>query len=127
MTNKITLPAAALAALLTLGACDTQPETINAGAPDPMADELANAAPVELPPAVKESVSYRCKDNSVVYVDFLSDDISANIRTEKGALPTRVVAASPGEAMTAEGYSLSGMGETVEIAVPGKDAQSCSR
>lgn len=126
MTYPKPLSVAALAAVLALGACQSEPETIDTN-PDPMANALANATPVELPPSVKESVSYRCKDNSVVYVDFLSDDKSANIRTDKAALPTRVIAANAGEAMTAEGYSLSGMGETVQIAVPGKDAQSCSR
>lgn len=126
MKHQTLLSAAALAAALTLGACENQPETIDTN-PDPMANALANAAPIELPPSVKESHSYRCKDNSVVYVDFMSDDKSANIRTEKNALPVHVVAANPGEPMTAEGYSLSGMGETVEITVPGKDPQSCSR
>lgn len=93
--------------------------------PDPMADVLANAAPVELPPAVKDSVIYRCKDNSIVYVDFLADDKSANIRTEKGGAPTLVKAAEAGQPMTAEGYSVSGSGEAVEIAVKGGAAQTC--
>lgn len=126
MTSNLKLSAAALAALLALGACQNEPEVVDTN-PDPMATQLANAAPVELPPSVKESHSYRCKDNSIVYVDFLSDDKSANIRTEKGQIPTRVIAPNPGETMVAEGYSLSGTGETVEIAVPGKPAQSCSR
>ncbi len=128
MTYKLPLLAAPLAALLALGACNNnQPEVIDTN-PDPMATQLANAAPVELPPAVKDSVTYRCKDNSLVYVDFLTDDKSANVRIEKGSLPAHVVAANPGEPMTAEGgWSVSGAGATVEIAVPGKSAQSCSR
>lgn len=120
------LPIAAFAALLALAACNNEPEVITAN-PDPMANELAAAPPVELPPSVKESHSYRCKDNSVVFVDFLSDDKSANIRTDRADLPKQVTAAAPGEAMTAEGFSLSGTGETVEIAVNGGGAQSCSR
>lgn len=120
------LPFAAFAVLLALGACNNEPEIVNTN-PDPMADKLAAAPPVELPPSVKESHSYRCKDNSVVFVDFLSDDKSANIRTDRADLPTHVIAAAPGEPMAAEGFSLSGTGETVEIAVKGGPAQSCSR
>ena len=127
MTYKLPLIAAPLAALLALGACNKEPEVIDTN-PDPMANALANAQPIELPPAVKDSVSYRCKDNSVVFVDFLSDDKSANVRLDRGDLPTHVVAAAPGEPMTAEGgWSVSGAGESVEIAVPGKSAQSCNR
>ena len=36
-----------------------------------MANELANAAPVELPPAIAASKTYRCKDNSLVQIDWL--------------------------------------------------------
>lgn len=122
-----TLPLAVATALLALAACNNnKPETVDTN-PDPMANQLANAAPVELPPSVKESVSYRCKDNSVVFVDVLSDDKSANLRQKRTDLPVHVVAANPGEPMTAEGWSLSGTGNTVEIAVKGGAAQSCKR
>ncbi len=43
---------------LALAACE--PETIDGNErPDPMADQLANAAPVELPPAIASSKTYR--------------------------------------------------------------------
>lgn len=123
--NKILLPAA-FAALFILAACDNEPEVINTN-PDPMANQLAAAPPVEMPPSVSASHSYRCADNSVVFVDFLSDDRSANIRLDRSDMPTHVVAAAPGEPMTAEGFSLSGSGEEVQIAVNGGAAQTCSR
>ena len=44
-----------------------------------MADELANAAPVELPPAIAASKTYRCKDNSVVRIDWLRGDKGAYV------------------------------------------------
>ena len=123
--NRFT-PLSAVVALALLGACSkSEPEVIDTN-PDPMANQIANAAPVELPPAVKDSVIYRCKDNSVVYVDFLSDDKSANIRTEKGGTPVQVKADEAGKTMTAEGYSLSGSGKSVEIAVKGGGAQTCN-
>lgn len=127
--KSLPLPVAAIAALLALSACDSgssKPEVIDTN-PDPMANQLANAAPVELPPSVKESVSYRCKDNSVVYVDFLSDAKSANLRLQRSDTPTHVVAEAEGGKMTGNGWSISGSGKAVEIAVKGGAAQSCKR
>jgi hypothetical protein len=119
-------PLAAFAVAVALAGCSkSEPEVIDTN-PDPMANQIANAAPVELPPAVKESKIYRCKDNSVVYVDFLDDNKSANVRTEKGGTPVQVKADEAGKTMTSDGYSVSGMGKTVEIAVKGGAAQSCN-
>lgn len=118
-------PLATLAAAVALAGCQSEPEVIDSN-PDPMANKIANAAPVELPPAVKDSKIYRCKDNSIVYVDFLSDDKSANVRTEKGGTPVQVKSEEAGKTMTAEGYSVSGSGKTVEIAVKGGAAQTCN-
>lgn len=126
MKTRITLSFAAASALLALAACNTEPETIVAGGPrDDMADELANAAPVELPPSVKDTKTYRCKDNTLVYIDFLSDDMTANLKLEKNAAPTQLKAPEAGQPMVAEGYSLSGSGDTVTIELPGKGSQSC--
>jgi hypothetical protein len=121
-------PLSAVAAILMLGACSksNEPEVIDTN-PDPMANQIANATPVELPPAVTDSGIYRCKDNSVVYVDFLGDKTQANVRTEKNGTPTAVKAAAAGEPLTGEGASVSGSGKTIEIAVNGAAAQSCTR
>lgn len=120
-------PLTVVAALLALAACNkSEPEVVDTN-PDPMANQIANAAPVELPPAVTDSAIYRCKDNSIVYVDFLGDKTQANVRTEKGGTPTAVKAAAAGEVLTGEGASVSGSGKTIEIAVKGGAAQSCSR
>lgn len=121
-------PLSAVAAVLMLGACSksNEPEVIDTN-PDPMANQIANAAPVELPPAVTDSGIYRCKDNSIVYVDFLGDKTQANVRTEKGGTPTAVKATAAGEPLTGEGTSVSGSGKTIEIAVKGAAAQSCTR
>ena len=94
---------------------------------DEAANAAANTAPVVLPPAIAHSKIYRCKDNSVVYIDWLSDNKSANVRTEKNGTPTNVVAPAAGEPMVAEGYSLTGTGEapSVTLTRPGKGSQSC--
>lgn len=123
-----------------LAACNPNPTTVVANeAPDPMAAELANAAPVELPPAIAASKTYRCKDNSLVKIDWLSGGQSANLRvgdaTTAVALHAPAPAAEGGNeiaaapaAMTAEGgYSLKGeaAGSNVTLTVPGKGAQTC--
>lgn len=90
--SLIVLGAAALAA------CNTQPENIIAGErPDPMADQLANAAPVELPPAIAASKTYRCKDNSLLYIDWYSDG-SARVKKDKAEAGTEVPAHAEGVA-----------------------------
>ena len=116
-----------LGAAAALAGCNEQNHNIESGVPDTMANEIANAAPVELPPAIAASKIYRCKDNSVVYIDWLSDSKSANIRTDKNGSPTHVVGPEAGQAMVAEGYSLSGSATaaSVTLARPGKGSQSC--
>jgi hypothetical protein len=93
MIRKMTLLAIGAAAL---AACNSESHTITANeAPDPMADQLANAAPVELPPAIAATNTYRCKDNSLLYIDWYSDG-SARVKTEKGAGGTQVPAPAEG-------------------------------
>ena len=83
---KSPLPiAAALVSLVALAGCNSQseqPQVIDTN-PDPMASTLANAAPVELPPAIKADKTMRCKDGSLVYVTFFQGDKQAVVRTEK--------------------------------------------
>ena len=124
---KLYLPMIAMAGVALLSACNKNDEPEVVGGPaDPMADQLANAAPVELPPSVKATKQYRCKDNSLYFVDFMTDDKTANFRTKKGGEPTQLKAAEAGQPFTAEGgYEVSGQGDEVQIAVPGKNAQSC--
>jgi uncharacterized lipoprotein YajG len=116
----------AAAALITLSACgQSQPEVVDNKAPDPIAAQAAQAAPVALPPAVKDSRSYRCKDNSIIYVDYLSDDKSANLRTDKAAAPTVLTAEAPGQAYKSDGYEIVSNGASVSATIPGKGTQDC--
>lgn len=119
---------AALASLLVLGACNSQsnePQVIDTN-PDPMASTLANAAPVELPPAIKADKTMRCKNGDLVYVTFFQGDKQAVVRTEKGGTPTTLKADEAGKPLTAEGgWSLTGNTDAVEVKVPGKGALAC--
>lgn len=117
-----------LIASAALAGCNSEDHTIVTG---PGADYENNAtanANVQLPPSIAASKIYRCADNDVVYVDWLSDGKSANIRTEKDGAPTQVTAAEPGKPMTAAGgYSVAGTQSdaSVTIAVPGQSAERC--
>lgn len=94
MTRNLTLLVLGAAAL---AACNPKPETIVANEqPDPMAEQLANAAPVELPPSIAASKTYRCKDNSLLFIDWYSDG-SARVKTAKGEAGTQVPAPKEGE------------------------------
>ena len=112
-----------LTAAAALAAC-TEDHTIRAG---PDEGNVTDNAGVVLPPAIVASKIYRCKDNSVVYIDWLSDKKSANVRSDKNGPATQVVAPAEGEAMVAEGYSLTGTsaGSSVTLTRPGKGSQSC--
>ena len=117
---------------LALAAC--KQETIVGGeTPDPMKDELAKAPPVELPPAIAASKTYRCKDNSVVRIDWLAQNKGAYVHGE-GQAQTHVRPPEPVEGkaatsdLTAEGgYVVKGnaTASTVSVTLPGKGSQSC--
>lgn len=113
------------AALLSLAGCNSEPETLTNERPDPQAEAMANAAPVTLPPAMSASVAFRCKDNSLVYVDFF-DGSFVNYRTDRAAPPTVLRAPVKGEPYVAEGYSLTGDAKSISLTAPGKGSQSCN-
>jgi len=101
-SNRITTSLALGAVVLALGACKSEPESFNTGTNDPMDSELANAAPVELPPMLKSTHSYRCKDNSLIFVSFMTDDKTANFRTDKDGPATELKAPEAGQPFVSE-------------------------
>ena len=119
----------ALAATAALAACGKNDDhTIVAGPDSDVANQApATNAPVTLPPSIAASKIYRCKDNSVVYIDWLSDNVSANFRAQQTDVPITLMAPEAGKPMVAEGYSLTGSpaGGTVTLERPGKGSQSC--
>src|SRR5579864_4944716 len=116
-----------LAAAAALAGCNKESHTIVAG---PSGETDTNAAangPVALPPSITASKVYRCADNKVIYVDWLSDNKTVNVRTDKGGSPTILTAAQAGKPFTAAGYSVEGTASapSAKIEVPGHPSQSC--
>ncbi len=114
----------ALIAPTALAACDQQDHTIVAGGTNA---EPVNTAGVVLPPSIAASKTYRCKDNSLVYIDWLSDNLTANFRAARSDAPVQLKAPVMGEPLVAEGYALTGAQADASITLtrPGMGAQAC--
>ena len=91
----------AVAAAATLASCDSSDHTIvtDPAGEDPQANAVANISEVRLPPSIAASKTYRCKDNSLVYIDWLSDG-SARVKKSKTEVGTPVM---PGETPVLQG------------------------
>jgi hypothetical protein len=121
-----TLCSTLLVAAAALAGCNQSDGDTSAN--EAQANAANAAAPLQLPPSIAHSRIYRCKDNSVVYIDWLSDNKSANFRADKNASPTQMVAPEAGQKMVGpEGYSLTGTfaDASVTLERPGKGAQAC--
>ena len=80
MTRKLILTAVAAAAI---AGCNSNDHTITAGGPDE-ANAAEAAQNVTLPPSIAASKSYRCKNNKLVYVDWMSDGTAHAKETKDG-------------------------------------------
>ncbi len=119
-----------LAAAAALAGCNKESHTIVAGPPDAGYNDanVTKNGPIALPPSIIATKVYRCADNNVVTVDYLSDNKSANVHTDKAAPSVQVTAPEAGKPMTAAGgYEVDGSATsgTAKIAVPGHPSQSC--
>jgi hypothetical protein len=82
----------ALAATAALAGCNKENHTIVAGPDEDVANQAPadeNLANIQLPPSIQASKIYRCKDNSVIYVDWLSDG-TARVRRDRNEVGTSV-------------------------------------
>ena len=124
MQRSIFFAAAPVAAFLSLAACNQEPETVSTNGADPQAEALAKAPPVELPPAIQASRTYRCKDNSLLYASFYTNN-TVKVSADRNVEGTILTAAGGQPPYVAEGYSLSANADTVSYTAPGKGTQSC--
>ena len=105
-----------LIAAAALAGCEQ--DTITAEGPyDPQAN--ASNEGVTLPPAIAASKAYRCKDNSLIYVDWYSDG-SARVKNDRNELGTLVPAPPEGNATAAAPSPLQGTAEASSITYNGK-------
>ena len=87
MTRQFTV--FALVAAAALAGCDNSDHTIVTG---PGTDEEPmNNVGVVLPPSISASKTYRCKDNSLIYIDWLSDG-TARVKKDKNEVGTSLPA-----------------------------------
>ena len=123
MNKTLTL---ALLAAAALAGCNKPSTAANETAEANAAAAQANVV-AEMPAAIVASKTYRCKDNSIVYIDWLAGDTTADIRTEQGGEATVLKADAAGGALKADGYSLSGLptAKVVTLTRPGKSEQAC--
>lgn len=102
-----------LAAAAALAGCNKEDHNIVVGGPD--ADENvtapASSTPVALPPSIASSKTYRCDNNSLLYVDWMSDG-SAHVKFKEGETPTVVTAGSQDLKGDAKATSITYKGES---------------
>ena len=79
-----------LAAAAALAGCNKEDHTIVAGGPVEDNSTAATNGPVALPPSIQSSKSYRCADNKLIYIDWMSDGTARvkKKREEVGATVT---------------------------------------
>ncbi len=120
-----TLTLIALVSAAALAGCNGEDQTIVAGGPDDPMANVSNNADVKLPPAIVASHKYRCKDNAVVSIDWLSDGTqnSARVTPEGGTAVTLTQAEANGP-YAGEGGSLTGDPQAQNVTFGG---QSCKR
>jgi uncharacterized lipoprotein YajG len=114
-TLKPFLAVAPLAVLSLLAACNSQPETITSNDVDPDAASVAAAPKVELPPMMTGSRTYRCKDNSLVYIDFFNNNTAVYKAKKEDTGGTTLTSEGEGKPYTAEGYSVSANSDAIEL------------
>lgn len=115
-----------LVAAAALAGCDQSDHTITAEGPyDPQANQANSGAPVVLPPSIVASHQYRCKDNSLVAIDWLSDGKANTARaTPKGGAAVTLTQAEANGPYTADGTTLTGDPQAKAVTYAG---QSCTR
>ena len=99
----------ALAAAAALAGCNNEDHTIVAGPGGD--DEPMNNVGVVLPPSIQASKAYRCKDNSLIYVDWLSDG-TARVKKTREEVGTTLPAGDPSLTGDAKASSITYNGQS---------------
>jgi hypothetical protein len=87
-----------------LAGCNKDDHTIVAGGPDEGNDTNVTAnGPIVLPPSISASKTYRCADNKLVYIDWMSDG-SARVKKTRDEAGTTV---APGKELKGDAKAAS--------------------
>ena len=106
-----------MVAAAALAGCDQSDHNIVAAGPyDPQANAVSSGAPVVMPPSIVASHTYRCKDNSLVFIDWMSDG-AARVKATREARATTI-------AVGGENPQLTGTPQDKTVTYNG---QSCNR
>ena len=92
MTRTFTILTLAAAAAALAGCGNENHNIVSGGEPEDM--NAPSNAGVQLPPSIVGSKIYRCGDNKLVYVDWMSDG-SARVKSKRDEVGTPVAAGSP--------------------------------
>ena len=118
---------APLLAAAALVGCDNSGNTVVLGPDGQEVNQAQQDAVqnVQLPPSIVASHQYRCRDNSLISIDWLSDGTtnSARVTPQGGEAVTLTQAEADGE-YTAEGATLNGGPEAQSVTWNG---QTCNR
>ncbi len=115
-----------MVAAAALAGCDQSDHNIVAAGPyDPQANSLVTVAPAEMPPSIVASHTYRCKDNSVVAIDWMSNGkINTARATPKDGTAVSLTQAEAGGAYSGDGTNVTGDPQNKALTYNGK---SCTR
>lgn len=81
-----------------------------------------------MPPAIVASHSYRCGDGQVIYVDFLGDDLSINVRKSPNGPMLRLSAYAQGVAYLGDdGTNVTLDGKDLKLEEPKRKPVTCKR
>lgn len=82
---------------------------------------------VQIPPAIIASHTYRCAGGDVLYVDFLQDGTSINVKRWPSGPSLRLTAPSQGLTYVGDGMNLTLNGKDIKIDGPKKASRICKR
>lgn len=110
-----------LPAVMTAGC---KPTTIVGGQPED--NVTASNTNISLPPPISHSGVYRCDDNTLAYVDYLADGLTANLKFDaESGTSKRLTAMAKGKLYQGEGFAVSGDGPEITMTKPTAGSIHC--
>lgn len=82
---------------------------------------------IQMPPAIVASHTYRCEGGDVLYIDFLADETSINVRRAPSGRSLRLTAPAQGLAFVGDGMNLTLAGKDIKLDEPKKSSRICKR